>query len=251
MAGSDVNLAALIRRVIEICMPNLRHYYRVTRKARIVAAYASDGKYYADVQPLRNDDTVDPGEPVIPKVELPVIWGGEKRGIVCPPAKGSYCDLSYYDGDPNYPRISNIRWLNNAAPACGLDELIIQQQPGVSIKIDQASRIITITPNNIEEEAGKDWTIRAGDNARITCGKAATIEASVSASIKAPQIAIVGNQTSTGYDGEIGTSEDKSHRTHEGSYTLRGDQTVAGSIAVTGNITVSGTVTAGLFVGPH
>lgn len=251
MAGTSVDLKALFKRVMEICMPDLRRYYRVTRKARVVASYASDGKYYADVQPLRNDDTPDPAEPIIPKVEIPIFWGGLKRGIVCPPAKGSYCDLSYYDGDPNYPRISNIRWLSNTAPECGLDELIIQQEPGVHIKIDNISKVITVTPTNIEGEAGKDWTIQAGDNARITCGKAAAIEAGESASIKAPQIAIIGNQTSTGHDGGIGTSEDKSHRTHKGSYTLDGPQDVKGNVTVSGNITVSGTVTASLFVGPH
>ena len=118
-------------------MPNLRSYYRVVCKAKIVASYASDGRYYADVQPLRNDESPDTAEPVIPQVEISIMWGGANRGVVCPPAPGTLCDLSYYDGDPNYPRISNFRWQGNMAPECGLDELVIQQQPGVSIKIEK------------------------------------------------------------------------------------------------------------------
>ena len=135
---AEQSLLSLLKRALELTMPDLRAYYRMTRKAKVVAAYASDGRYYADVQPLRNDESPDTSEPVIPRVEIPIVWGGPKRGIVCPPAVGTLCDLSYYDGDPNYPRISNFRWQTNGAPDCGLDELIIQQTPGVSLKIETA-----------------------------------------------------------------------------------------------------------------
>lgn len=240
MAGADtgggVNLLALLRRVIELCMPDLRHCYRITRKAKVVASYPSDGKYYADVQPLRNDDTPDPKEPVVPKVEIPILWGGPKRGLVCPPDVGTHCDLSYYDGDPNYPRISNFRWLSHEAPECELTELIIQQEPGVSIKIDKKHKVITVTPTDVESEAGNDWTINAGNNVTIVAGSVATV--------KAPQISLLGNLTATGMGGGTGSTTEKADRKHEGSYSLNGSQTIQG------NLTVSGTVKAGLFVGP-
>lgn len=163
MAGAEPggNALTVLKRVIELCMPNLRHYYRTTRKARVVAAYASDGAYYADVQPLRNDDSPDPSEPVVPKVEIPVLWGGTDRGLVCPPAVGTLCDLSYYDGDPNYPRISNFRWQGQGAPACELNELVIQQQPGVAIAIDQGHNIITVTPGEVRITAGAEVIVTA------------------------------------------------------------------------------------------
>ncbi len=224
----SVNLLELFKEVIQLAMPDLRHYYRTTKKAKIVNSYASDGKYYADVQPLRNDETEDPKEPLIAQIEIPVIWGGAKRGVVCPPAPGTLCDLSYYDGDPNYPRISNFRWLGNQAPECGLDELIIQKEPGVSIKIDAANKVITITPASVETEAGQDWTVTAGQNVTVEAGGAATV--------KAPQINLVGNVTSNGLDGGIGESHDKSNRTHDGSYTLNGSCTINGSLTVTGGI---------------
>lgn len=136
---AEIDIKKLLKRVLELAMPDLRHYYRVPRKGRVVKSYASDGSYWADVQPLRNDDSDDANEPVIPRVEIPVIWGGPERGIVCPPSAGTLCDITYYDGDPNYPRISNFRWAKNTAPNCDLDELIIQHSPEVFIKITSES----------------------------------------------------------------------------------------------------------------
>jgi hypothetical protein len=235
MAGAN-NALAVLKRAVELCMPNLRHYYRVTRKARVTAAYASDGKYYADVQPLLNNDTPDPKEPIVPKVEIPIIWGGPERGLVCPPAVGTHCDLAYYDGDPNYPRISNFRWQGNGAPECGLTELVIQQRPGVSLKIDSGGNIITITPASIENEAGTDWLTKTGRNAAL--------EAAARIDLKSPLVNIEGNQTNSGSGGAIGTATDKSHREHEGSYLL------IGPMGVQGDAVFSGTVTAARFIGP-
>ena len=225
----SADILNLMKQVIELAMPNMRHYYRMTRKARVVNAYASSGAYYADVQPLRNDETDDPAEPLISKVEIPVIWGGAKRGIICPPAPGTLCDLSYYDGDPNYPRISNFRWQGNGAAQCGLEELIIQKEPEVSIKIDVSNKIITLTPTDVNTEAGQNWTVKVGDSALIEAGSQATI--------KSPQINLMGNITATGQNGGTGQSEDKSHRKHEGSYTLNGPCVINGSLVVTGGIT--------------
>lgn len=128
-------LKELIKKAVEQTKPDIRGFYRVVRKGRIVKSYASNGSYWADVQPCRNDESDDPDEPVIPKVEIPVMWAGPQRGMVCPPQPGTFCDLEYYDGDPNYPRISNFRWHNMAAPNCELDELIIQQTPGNHIRM--------------------------------------------------------------------------------------------------------------------
>ena len=88
------DLVGLIRKLVELAMPDLRHYYRLPRKARVVAVYASDGEYFCDVQPLRNDESPDPKEPVVPRVALPVLWGGPDRGVVCPPVSGVLCDLA-------------------------------------------------------------------------------------------------------------------------------------------------------------
>lgn len=137
------NLLDLLRKTLELSMPDLRHYYRVVKKARVVASYATmetGGRYYADVQPLRNDGTEDENEPVVPKVEIPVLWTGPQRGVVCPPMVGTLCDLSYYDGDPHYPTITNFRHAGGDAPAAELNEFVIQLEPGVEIRIDRENR---------------------------------------------------------------------------------------------------------------
>lgn len=149
----EADLKKLLKRVFELIMPDLRHYYRMPRKGRIVKSYASDGQYWADVQPLRNDDSDDANEPLISRVEIPIMWGGPERGIVCPPLPGTLCDITYYDGDPNYPRISNFRWAKNKAPACELGAFVIQQAPGVFFRI---------TPDgDIEAQAAQKMTFTA------------------------------------------------------------------------------------------
>lgn len=145
----NTDFKALLKRVVELVMPDLRGYYRVVRKAKVVKTYASDGNYWVDVQPLRNDESDDPAEPVVPKVEIPILWAGPQRGVVCPPLVDTRCDLSYYDGDPNYPRVSNFRWHGMQAPAVEVGGMIIQQEPGVHVKIDAERNIEIITPGNI------------------------------------------------------------------------------------------------------
>lgn len=213
---AEESIIKTVKKAVEIGQPDLREYYRMVRKAKIVAAYASDGQYFADVQPLRNDESDDPKEPVIPRVEIPIYWGGPKRGIVCPPTVGTLCDLSYYDGDPNYPRISNFRWQGNVAPECELDELIIQQSPDVSIKIDKDGNHITL--------GKKDWRVKVEGNATIECQGTLTL--------KAPKIVKIGNETSMGSDGGKGTINETANKN------------ITGDIAVIGNISVTGTVTA-------
>ena len=226
---SETNFLKMIKRAVELCRPDLRSYYRVTRKAKVVTAYASDGQYFADVQPLRNDESPDPKEPVIPHVEIPILWGGPNRGVVCPPQEGTLCDLSYYDGDPNYPRISNFRWQGNGAPNCGLTELIIQQEPGTSIHIDKSHSIITLSPAN--------WEVRVGGDASITAAGTLTLDA--------PQIIKKGNETCTGSDGGTGRTTEDAHRTTNGSFTLNGPLVVNGSLTVNGDSSVSGNSAAG------
>ena len=151
MPGSSVDrLIEVFRNAIELVVPDLRKHHRMVRKAEVVTTYASDGSYWADVQPLLNDETPDPDEGVVGKVEIPVLWGGPERGVVCPPAVGTLCDLSYYNGDQNYPRISNFRWKRQKAPACEVGAFIIQLEPGVSIEIEADKRIVTLTSADVE-----------------------------------------------------------------------------------------------------
>ena len=235
--NENKSLLKLLARAMELAMPNLRNYYKMTRKAKVVASYASAGQYYADIQPLRNDESPDPSEPVIPRVEIPIFWGGPKRGIVCPPAVGTLCDLSYYDGDPNYPRVSNFRWQGNSAPDCELEALIIQQEPGVSVKIDPAHNIITLTPAT--------WRVEVGGNVEIKAGGNATVEAAGTLTIQAPQIVKKGNENGFGADGGIGRVTENVNQTTTGSLTVNGPLTVNGGLTVSGDSSVAGNSFAG------
>jgi len=201
-----IRLKTLLKQAVELIMPDLRKYYRVVRKAQVVATYASDGRYVADVQPLRNDESVDERASVVKGVEIPVLWAGKDRGVVCPPVVGAYCDLSYYDGDPNYPRISNFRWHGHGAPACGVEGFIIQLEPGVSVEIDPAKNIVNLTSANHETEAGGMWTVKAGAKARV----------------EAPAIEFTGDEL------------------HTGNCTIKGQLTVDGNITATGAIMDAG-----------
>ncbi|BCS55204.1 baseplate assembly protein [Geobacter sp. SVR] len=196
--GSPVDLKSLLQRVVELVMPNLRHYYRMPRKGRVVKTYASNGAYWADVQPLRNDDSDDPKEPVITRVEIPILWGGPERGVVCPPAVGTLCDVTYYDGDPDYPRISNFRWAKNQAPACEAGAFVIQQKPGVFIKITPAG--------NIVEATDVDWIIEAGEKAFITAPEV-TVTASSLVAMDTPELRVSGNIVAGGDISDAGGSK--------------------------------------------
>ena len=149
-----------MKKVIEILSPDLDHYRRPMRKGRVVATYPSDGRYVCDVQILLNNEQPDENEPLINGVEIPVIWGGKNRGIICPPSVGTLCDVDYYHGDPNYPRISNFRWQENGAPAAAVDELIIQQTDGVYIRVKPNNDIEVKTPAAINAEAGGIVTVK-------------------------------------------------------------------------------------------
>jgi phage baseplate assembly protein gpV len=210
------SLQALLKRVVELVMPDLRSYYRVPRKGRIVKTYsAGNGKYVADVQPLRNDDSSDPSEPVIPEVEIPVIWAGPGRGIVCPPAVGSFCDITYYDGDPNYPRISNFRYRGNDVPAAPDGGIVIQQSDGAYIRIDPDRKMLHITDSQ--------WSVSAAGPVSVISQDTVTITA--------PVVTLDGAVTSTG--GVAGIT------------TLTCNLSIAGDVDVTGNITATGEIMDG------
>ena len=229
------DVVGMIRKLVELAMPNLRHYYRITRKARIVAVYACNGEYFADVQPLRNDESPDPKEPVVPRVALPVLWGGPDRGVVCPPVSGVLCDLAYYDGDPNYPYISNIRWGGGMnAPHAELNEFVIQLENGVEIRIDKEKRIVTLTPQNVATEAGKGWTVKAGEQAVVEA-PTVLIKGMQSVTLEAPVICQCGNVTTSGEEGTSGMVTETATRVQYGDLTVNGNLTINGNTITNGN----------------
>ncbi len=250
----DSNILNLLRRAIEMARPNLRDQYRIVRKAKVVKTYDSDGQYWCDVQPLLNDDSVDAAEPVVTQVEIPILWGGEKRGLVCPPAVGTLCDLSYYDGDPAYPRVSNFRWERNVAPECEIGALIIQKEPGVHIKIDAEKNIIHVTPQNRqndigmnkEQTIGGDKTDEVGGVWTIHVTGAATVKSDDRITLQAPLIGIEGNMTVGGSGGGCSLADSCYDWDHKGDIRQDGNHEMTGDLTV--NDIYVGTVYYGALV---
>lgn len=173
---------------------------------------------------------MDENEPVVPRVALPVLWGGPNRGVVCPPQEGTLCDLAYYDGDPNYPYISNIRWgMGKDAPRAELNEFVIQLENGCEIRIDKEKQVVTLTPENVRTKAGKAWTVEA---------KEVLVRGAEKVTVEAPEIFQNGNVTTRGQGGASGTVDETANRTQ------RGNLTINGNLSVSGNIDCSGTSTA-------
>ena len=231
MPQTDANMINLIKRAVELTRPNMRDYYRMVRKARVVKTYASDGQYWCDVQPLLNNDSDDTREPVVTQVEIPIMWGGPLRGVVCPPEVGTLCDLSYYDGDPAYPRVSNFRWQGNQAPECETGALIIQKEPGVSIKIDAEKNIIHVTPENRRNEIGQDKQETVGGEWTIQVTGEATIVSGDTINLQAPLIAIQGNLSVGGASG-CSLADTCYDWDHEGDIRQVGDHHLDGDIHV-------------------
>lgn len=161
------DLRELLRRAVELAQPNLRKYLRLPRKGRIVKAYRADGTYYADVQVLTNDGSPDPDEPMYPKLDIPVIWGGANRGVVCPPQAGTPCVVGYYDGDPNFPFVQDIRWATT--PEAELEEFVIQLDKQTHLKIDKLGNIcLTADASGASgDKASKSILIEVGEAGKL------------------------------------------------------------------------------------
>lgn len=156
---------------------------------------------------------------------------GSGRGL--PARDGALCDLSYYDGDPNYPFISNIRWGGGMnAPKAALNEFVIQLENGVELRIDKDKRVVTLTPQDVRTEAGKKWTVKAGQQATVEA-RIVFVKGAQSVTLEAPNIYQNGNVTTGGHGGGSGNS------------IQNGDLTINGNLKVNGNTTTTGTSHAG------
>ncbi len=138
------------------------------RMASVVQTYKVSDKYVCDIKVLNNDGTEDENFPQINSVEIPVIWAGSKRGIICPPEKDMICDVYFLNGDINFPRISNFRNKQDY-PQAEIGELVVQQNEETYIKIDK--------DNNIEISS-KQLNLKLSDKGSIEIEKALNIKVS-------------------------------------------------------------------------
>lgn len=128
--------------VLEI-FPELRGF-NCPIKARVVKVYEAAGKiddfnkrYSVDVQPLKPDGSIDEKHPVIPDVEIPVIWSGQNRGVFCTPVIGSIVRIGFYYNDPAFPFIDAVLGDGFAVPEHAIGSFIIQHSDGNVIKFEK------------------------------------------------------------------------------------------------------------------
>ena len=154
----DPRLKAL-RTVIKASFPELAGYQYPIR-ARVVAVREAGGpmranapRYAADVKPLRPDWTEDPDRPVIPDVEIPVIWAGPNRGVYCLPAVGAIVRVGWYYGDPAHPYIDAVLGYGFDCPDHPSGSFIVQAgdakiaiNPDESILVQSTCKVVVEAP---------------------------------------------------------------------------------------------------------
>ena len=147
--ANTAELTKTLKAIFQELFPDLNGYHYPI-KAKVVAVHEQGGKvtdfqklYSVDVQPLKPDGTIDDTQPVIPDVELPVVWAGPQRGIFCLPVKGAVVRLGYYYNDPSYPFVDAILADGFPVPDHPVGAFIIQQSASTSIEITSDGIIFT------------------------------------------------------------------------------------------------------------
>lgn len=161
-------LMRLLRKTIETLFPWMAGPHHMVVLARVVKVHVAGGKmdefgarYSVDVQPLAPDGSDDSNAPIVPDVELPVLWAGPDRGIYCLPEVGSIVRLGYYYHDPAQPYIDAVTGRGFSCPDHPVGSLIIQHSSGCRIEIDPDKVIRVITPEAVEVKAGKKAVVDA------------------------------------------------------------------------------------------
>lgn len=148
-------LKATLKKVILAIFPEFAGDYHYPIRAKVVGVRETGGKldefnrrYAVDVQPLHPDGTVNEAAPVIPDVEIPLLWAGPNRGIFCLPVVGAVVRLGYYYNDPAYPFVDAVLGDGFNVPNHPLGSLIIQHSEGTRIEIDKDQNIRITNPGS-------------------------------------------------------------------------------------------------------
>lgn len=160
-------LMRVLKKAVLAIFPELSGYHYPIR-GKVVKVNESGGRidefnrrYSVDVQPLKPDGSVDEMAPVIPDVEVPVIWAGPGRGIYASPEVGAIVRIGFYYNDPAQPFVDAILGDGYECPDHPPGALIIQHSDGTRIEIGQDRVIRIITEESREEKAKKAWRLEA------------------------------------------------------------------------------------------
>ncbi|WP_298563429.1 hypothetical protein [uncultured Phascolarctobacterium sp.] len=205
MADSK-QLKDLMRKIVRSMFPEMSGY-QYPIKARVVKLHTAGGRvteynkrYSVDVQPLKQDGSVDATKPVIPDVPIDIIWAGNKRGIFCLPKCGTVVRIGFYHWDAAMPFVSAVLGDGYNVPEHPADSLVIQQADGTAVVIEPDGKIkietgssklvidksalsitaktITVNGGAISVDTGGNIAIadggpaiaRVGDSVQCSCG---------------------------------------------------------------------------------
>ncbi len=156
-----------IKSILTSILSELYPHPATIRKAKVITTYDAEDTYLCDVEILNNDESVDDSYPMISKVRIPQIIAGDGRGIIAPPAVDSLCDISFYNGDINYPVVSNFRVTTSFAKA-KMDELHIANSSKTFIKMDKEG-ITTVKSDKVYVDADKVYlSAKVGDESKTS-----------------------------------------------------------------------------------
>ena len=223
-------LKETFKQAIEAAAPDLRRLMAMPRRGKVTAVKPAGGTYVCSVQPVLANGRPDPDAPVIPDVEIPLMWAGPNRGLVCPPTVGEFCDVGFYDGDSNSPYITNFR-PNGQAPEAELDAFMLQHSPGIRIGFKPDGTFIVEAPK-VEVTATEYVNVKGG--ARIT--------------LESPLIELKGRVEVTGgiYQksgpGGDGMETDGSIKIKNGGLHSEKDITTNSNVAADGDMAAAGTI---------
>lgn len=160
-------LTKILKALVLEIFPELTGYHFPIR-ARVVKVHEAAGRidefnrlYSVDVQPLKRDGSVDDAAPVIPDVEIPVLWAGPGRGVYCLPVVGAMVRVAFYYNDPSHPFVDAVLGEGFDSPAHPLGSFIVQHSDGTRIEIDAQKNIYLLTPATGEMNAGGEAKVTA------------------------------------------------------------------------------------------
>ena len=126
--------------MIEKVMPDLDHYRKTPRKARVYAVRKDHSRFLVDLKILRNDDVTDDKEPMYERVELAT------GGFV--PKKGARVIVNFIRG--NHPVVTAIM----DTGAINLQEFMLLL-PHHEFSIDKEGKVV-LTFDSWDMEAPSD-----------------------------------------------------------------------------------------------
>jgi len=133
--------------------------------ARVKKVHAAGGRmtgleprYSVDVQVLAPDGSDDGDWPILPDVEISVLWAGPNRGVYCTLAEGAIVRVGFEYGDVNRPYIESITGRGYDAPDHPVGAWVVQSGD-TRVEISAGGEVRIVGMSGVTIDAGSDGTV--------------------------------------------------------------------------------------------